>query len=91
MLVVHWDGKSMADVTRDTNSPKICERLAVAVSGVRTEKILGIPKLENGTGVSQASAVAELLIKWKLPDNVVAISFDTTASNTGKFWIFNKK
>jgi hypothetical protein len=48
-------------------------------------KLLGVPKLENGTGESQAQAVYELIEKdWNLSDQVKSMAFDTTASNTGK-------
>ncbi len=74
----------MVDTTKtDKNNSKHIERLAVAVSGIDTEKILGIPKLNSGTGALISNAVFELVIDWGLSDNIVALSFDTTASNTG--------
>ncbi len=62
---------------------KDCERLAVVVSGENFSKILGIPKIPDGTGRQQAEHVMALLSKWKITEKIVALSFDTTASNTG--------
>jgi len=90
-LAVHWDGKKMQDTTNPFSKELKgfeCERLAVLVSGDGIDKILGIPKLSDGTGKSQAENVLSLLIKWGLSQNVVAMSFDTTSSNTGKICFF---
>ena len=54
-------------------------------------KLLGIPLMEdeNGiptsTGSAQFQYVKELIISWNIKDNIRAVSFDTTASNTGIF------
>lgn len=45
--------------------------------------MLGIPKLEDGSGEKIVEAVQEFLRKWKMDDLVEFISFDTTAANTG--------
>lgn len=47
------------------------------------EELLGVPVLSSGTGESQASAVYETLLAWKLTDRITSMCFDTTASNTG--------
>jgi hypothetical protein len=83
-LVVHWDGKLMINSTSKENSKDHCDRIAVVVSGLQTEKILGIPKALSGTGKAQATATYNLLVSAKKVDDVVAMSFDTTASNSGK-------
>ena len=77
-LTVHWDGKIMADVNGDN-----VDRLAVLVSGEETAKLLAVPKLLNGSGSAAATAVVDALNDWELADCVAALSFDTTASNTG--------
>jgi hypothetical protein len=84
VLTVHWDGKLMNDATnqKEQNSSK-CDRLGVIVSGHNVEKILGIPKIPAGTGQMQADEVFRLLSDWDLVQNISAMSFDTTASNTG--------
>jgi hypothetical protein len=83
VLSVHFDGKRMRDVTCGTTSNILCERLAVVVSGEGISKILGVPKLPDGTGKNQAEEVVALMNDWCVADQVVAMSFDTTASNTG--------
>ena len=85
-LTVHWDGKLMEDIT----TKKHIDRLPILVSGANTdiniantEKLLKNSKLTSGTGASQAEAVVKCLDDWHHRDQVVALSFDTTASNTG--------
>jgi hypothetical protein len=72
----------MPDTTKEDVECR--ERIAVSVSGVEIEKVLGIPKIENGTGKSQAENVAKLIAEWGLTENIIALSFDTTSSNIGK-------
>ena len=63
------------------------ERLAVLVSGgsfLPTPKLLGIPAMNGSTGLSQHNAVMNLLQEWKITDDVIALVFDTMASNTGR-------
>ena len=47
-------------------------------------KLLGVPKLPNGTGEAQATAVFNLLEDWNISDRVQLMAFDTTSSNAGK-------
>ncbi|XP_050541482.1 uncharacterized protein LOC126905632 [Daktulosphaira vitifoliae] len=79
-LMVHWDGKMLPS----QNKKNYTERLAVLVSGDGKTKLLGVPKLLNSTGQSQADAVIKLLIDWNLVNQTNMMCFDTTASNTGK-------
>ena len=37
----------------------------------------------DATGVSQKNAVIKMVEDWKVKENVIALVFDTTASNTG--------
>ena len=53
------------------------------ISDFKDGKLLGVQKLENATGKAQAQASYELLEVWNLKENVKALVFDTTASNTG--------
>jgi hypothetical protein len=88
ILAVHWDGKKMFDTTSCfTKELKAfeCERMAVLVSGLGIEKFLGIPKLDEGTGKMQAENILSLINQWDVGKNLVAMSFDTTSSNTGEF------
>ena len=78
-LTVHWDGKMLPALS----SKELVDRLAVLVSGQGTMKLLGVPRLPNGTGQSEAAAVYNLLVEWSIADRVKCMCFDTTASNTG--------
>ena len=78
-LTVHWDGKMLPALTGNES----VDCLAVLVSGEGVMKLLGVPPLENGTGVKQANAVFALLNEWQVADRVKLMCFDTTASNTG--------
>ena len=79
-LTVHWDGKLMEDLTTREH----VDRLPVLISGVGVEQLLGVPKLPSGTGEAQAAAVMRCIEEWGVEDRVVALCFDTTASNTGQ-------
>jgi hypothetical protein len=79
-LTVHWDGKMLPALESKEN----VDRLAILVSGDGVVKLLGVPQLANGTGIAQADAVFNTLTDWNLADRVQAMSFDTTASNTGR-------
>ncbi|KAK0063240.1 hypothetical protein Bpfe_007436 [Biomphalaria pfeifferi] len=62
VAVIHWDGKIMENST-DKNNPKAAtDRLAVVVSGLELEKMLGIIKIPSGTGEAQAHATMQLLL-----------------------------
>lgn len=78
-LTVHWDGKIMEDLTGNEKT----ERLPILVSGDGNSKLLAVPKLTSGKGGEVAKAVVESLYDWNLQENVQAMCFDTTASNTG--------
>lgn len=68
----------------DLTSKVHVDRLPVLISGVGVEQLLGVPKLPSGTGDAQAAAVIRCLEEWGVTDRVVALCFDTTASNTGR-------
>jgi hypothetical protein len=82
-LVLHSDGKIMQDSTNMQVSKAKVDRVAVAVTGHSVEKILGIAKIKTGTGKEQANAMMQLLSLWELANDIVGMSFDTTATNTG--------
>jgi hypothetical protein len=50
-----------------------------------TPKLLGIPSIPDSTGESQNKAVVTLMEDWEVIDSVVAMCFNTTASNTGRW------
>ena len=85
--VLHWDGKLMDNFlgTKD-------EKLAILASGAPDYiegKLLSIPSLcdkdgdPTSTGLAQAEACWVEIEKYKLEDNLVGLTFDTTSSNTG--------
>ena len=78
-LTVHSDRKMLPALM----SKELVDHLAVLVSGNGTMKLLGVSKLPNGTGLSQATAVFNLIQEWNLTDHTKFMCFDTTASNTG--------
>ena len=39
--------------------------------------------MESGTGQKQKKVVSDMLLKWKLKEQIVGFVFDTTSSNTG--------
>src|ERR1043165_1972298 len=69
----------MEDLTCDAH----VDRLPVIISGIGVEQLLGVPKISSGTGKVQATAVISLLENWGVTDQVAALCFNTTASNTG--------
>ena len=79
--VLHWDGKVMEDPYK-----KRSDRLPILISGTpgnKQSKLLGVPEIVDSTGSSQATDIFSLVQQWDLADNIVGLSFDTTASNPG--------
>lgn len=54
--VLHWDGKLMESYSKE----KKIDRFAIIVSNSKTAKILSIPALDDGTGLTQATALTEV-------------------------------
>ena len=80
-MVVHWDGKLLKLKGNITTN-----RVAVYVTGVQADnvrKLLGIPDCPDGSGAAEFGVVRVLLIDWKIWQQVIAMVFDTTSSNTG--------
>jgi len=80
-ITVHWDGKMLPALT----SKEKIDRLSVIIDYSEQEQLLGIPSIPSGSGENQADAIFQLLEKWQIKENVQAFSFDTTASNTGRY------
>lgn len=78
--MIHWDGKILPEII---GTGKV-ERLPVLIAQNGVEQLLGVPKLEDGTGSNIATAVYNLLSEWNVLDQAQAICFDTTSSNTGR-------
>ena len=71
------------DLLAIDGKPEKEDRVAVVVTGVNGEKLLGIPKIAQGTGEQIAAVTIKTLLEWDLHNQVAGISFDTAASNTG--------
>ena len=81
VLQIHWDGKLLPDLE---DIHHLVYRLAITVSGKNIDQILGIPKLERGTGVAMSESIVQMLNDWEIGFNLVCgLVFDTTSSNTG--------
>lgn len=59
------------------------DRLPIVVTGEGTSKLLTVATLPNGKAAVETEAVAGAVEDWNLTDNVVAMSFDTTNTNSG--------
>ena len=81
-IALHWDGK----LTTDRLGSKY-EALSIIASGggvsdFENGELLGITKLESSTGRAQADAY-DMLLMWQITNNIKALVFDTTSSNSG--------
>lgn len=81
--IVHWDGKLLPDIGGDDTS--LVDRLAILItSGADgSVKLLGVPKITEGTGNAAAKSVLDHMEMWNCADNVIGMCFDTTSCNTG--------
>ncbi|XP_044584699.1 uncharacterized protein LOC123265119 [Cotesia glomerata] len=77
--VVHWDGKLLSDIVRSDT----VDRLPIVLSSSGEEQLLGVPKINSGTGIEQATAVHSTLDQWGVSRYVKAVCFDTAVTNTG--------
>jgi hypothetical protein len=79
-VIVHWDGKIvqvMSGLTED--------RVAIVISSTDglSGQFLASPAIPSGTGRAQAVAVHDVCLQWEITENICAMCFDTTASNSG--------
>ncbi|KAE9533666.1 hypothetical protein AGLY_009015 [Aphis glycines] len=79
-VVLHWDGKLLPNLV----GKDIMDRLSIVISSGDIEKILSIPVLQNSTANEQAKVIYKTLIEWNIQNSVRALSFDTTAVNSGR-------
>ena len=84
LATVHWDSKLMPSLH---NKYVKEERLTVVVGTRNEQKLLGTPVYKPVAGRKTGDIVAELTVdmlkSWHCEDNIVNMTFDTTASNTG--------
>ena len=45
--------------------------------------MIGVPLINDSTGRTQMNLTVDLLDEWKVKDEVIGMSFDTTSSNSG--------
>src|SRR6218665_1995284 len=64
--------------------PRKEDRVAIIVTSHEMEKLIAILKVGKGTGEEVAKAASASLLEWGISDKIVAMSFDTTAANTGR-------
>lgn len=77
---MHWDGKLLPNLLKR----EVLDRLPIVLKNGDIEQLLGVPELEDGTGMSQARAIYDVLNDGGLSDKVKAVYCDTTASNLGR-------
>ena len=58
--VLHWDGKVLSDIT----GRQSVDRFPILVSGYEVYQLLGVPKLNHGTGEETSQAVVRMLKDW---------------------------
>ena len=67
-----------------TGTERECvDRLLIIVSDKDVTKLLAIPKLKSGIAAVMSNACFAEIRSWGLEDRIMAMCFDTTASNTG--------
>ena len=79
--MVHWDGK-LLKLKGNVKSNRVCVYVT-GVNGEKVRKLLGITDCPGGSGAAEFEVVKELLIDWEVWQQIVAMVFDTTASNSG--------
>ena len=75
-LVLHWDSKLLPIAA---NIETLEDRVAVVVTGLDFEHLLGVPLTQTGTGAQLARVVIQELNRFGLRNNIIGLSFDTTA------------
>ena len=73
--VIHFNGKIV--------SSTVMVAVVLLTPAVINHQLLGSPVIPNSTGAVQAAAINGILLMWGILACIVAMVFDTTASNTG--------
>ncbi len=86
-LIIHWDGKVV-----EYKRKQFEDRLAIVASDPTDHadkehfQFLGAPCMENGKGQTMCDTLLEMLDQWQIEfKTILGTSWDTTASNSGKF------
>lgn len=78
--ILHWDGS----IIPDSISCKKTDRIPIVISDGDYEKMLAVPGLPDGKGLTQAEAIYSTLTDWGVLDSIKAFCCDTTAANLGR-------
>lgn len=79
-IELHFDGK----IRRQNREKFDFLALCVTGEGMEKEKLLGDIPMPTGSGHNMSLAANSMLEEWHIEsDAVIALSFDTTSSNTG--------
>lgn len=82
-LIIHWDGKVIKYEHRRESDERLAIVASIPLPDTPTQ-FLAAPHIPDGTGQSMTNALLEALHVWSIPlDNIIGMSWDTTASNTG--------
>ena len=73
----------MQDPPGSAGGSHLVHRIAILVTDRGEEQLLAVPKIDRGTGESQAQACIAKLDVWGIKGLVRGLVFDTTAANTG--------
>ena len=79
-VAVHWDTKIVQHSCHAKS-----ERLAILISGIPSSidgKLLSVPKIPDATGHIQSRTKFDILCEWQIQPNVIALVFNTIASNS---------
>ena len=58
-------------------------KLSILVSGGGEEQLIGVLKMLNAARKAMTDAVTIAITSWNIAGNIIGMSFDTIASNTG--------
>ena len=71
LIILHWDGKLFPDIKRKTK----LDRIAILVQFNSQNKLIGVPKMEHGTGEAHAKAYLQILRQCKVDHPVRDLIF----------------
>ena len=81
-MFLQYDGKIVKEYTK--GKKLIQDRLAISVKCGDESSLLGIPPCLDGIGECQTNNIIEVLEEYQLKEEIIGLTFDTTASNTGR-------
>ncbi len=82
--VLHWDGKVTEFLDTQGMVYQDCNAVVLSVPLSDTKpQFIGAPVVDQGTGEKLAESAIHCVNQWEAADDIVAMVFDTTSSNTG--------